>query len=162
MNVMFSKNFQALLILIIQGLTIAGIVIAPYFELGYYDFSLLPFKWHKAIGMFINFFGLIFLGICLKSMKSNFEVRAKPRDKATLVTQWPFSWVRNPIYLVVIILGLGWSLSFWSIWSLILTILLYFVLLKKISLEEEFLLEKFGIEYQNYLKKVPKLFPKLF
>jgi|GEM_PF-5660018 len=155
-----SKENKAFAVLIIQGLTLVGIACAPYFENGTMDFSLRPHQWNKTTGLIINIFSFSFFTACIWAMKSNFEVKAKPKDSAELVTAWPFSIVRNPIYLVALILGIGWSLSFWSLWSSLLTVLLYFVLVVKIFFEEEFLIEKFGDEYKKYKTSVPKLLPK--
>lgn len=156
-----AKNRQALIILSLQGLVMVGVTLAPYLEHGDYDFSLTPFIWHKWVGFLINIIGFIFLIFSFLSMNKNFTIPAQPKETAHLVIRWPFSWVRNPIYFAALILGIGWSLSFWSIGSLLLTIILYLVLKKKITLEEYYLYQKFGKEYIDYKNAVPQLFPKI-
>ena len=77
-----------------------------------------------------------------------------------LVTWGPYRWVRNPLYAANLIMGLGWALMLGWTWVAAFTvafILLYCLIV--IPAEEEFLASKFGIQYINYMEKVPSLFP---
>jgi protein-S-isoprenylcysteine O-methyltransferase Ste14 len=79
-----------------------------------------------------------------------------------LITRGPFSYVRNPLYLgnIMIYFGIG-IMSFALFPWLILAALVYFFVQYYliVSLEEEHLLQKFGDEFQQYCKAVPKFFP---
>ena len=77
-----------------------------------------------------------------------------------LVTEGVYAKVRHPIYSADIILG--WAIFFFhpDVRFLIGAHWLMFVLLFWLHLEERALTEKFGAEYLEYRKRVPKLFPK--
>ena len=72
-----------------------------------------------------------------------------------IVSDGPFAWSRNPIY-VAIFLGLGaFSLAFDSLWFLIALVPMYFVIrYGVIAREENYLERKFGAQYLDYKAKV--------
>jgi protein-S-isoprenylcysteine O-methyltransferase Ste14 len=77
-----------------------------------------------------------------------------------LVTEGVYAKVRHPIYSADIILG--WSIFFFypDVRFLVSAHWLMFVLLFWMQREEKALIEKFGSEYLEYMKRVPKMFPK--
>lgn len=77
-----------------------------------------------------------------------------------LTTTGPYSLVRNPMYLGTYFIGVGFVLVLWPWWALIIfSIIFYWRFNKQIVLEEGYLSKQFGDEYQNYCRKVPRLFP---
>jgi len=81
-----------------------------------------------------------------------------------LVTTGPYSHVRNPLYLGNILIAIGFVfMAFpWMPWMLIL--LCIFLAIQYgaiISLEEDFLLQKFSSIYSDYKNSVPRLIPRL-
>lgn len=78
-----------------------------------------------------------------------------------LVMDGVYAKVRHPIYSADIILG--WAIFFFypDVRLLIGAHWLMFVLLFWMRREEKALTEKFGAEYQEYMRRVPKVFPKL-
>lgn len=83
-----------------------------------------------------------------------------PTDNASLLTDGFFGQVRHPIYAGLLAACLGLSLVTESVTRLILTALLYYVLDLKTNFEEAALLERFGVDYEDYQQKVKgKLFP---
>ncbi len=154
-----STENKASLILTVQLVLIFFILSGPYFEHRFYDVSLQPFTWYKSLGLILVSLGTTLFLASISAMGKNFEVRAKQRNKSTLVRRWPFSIVRNPVYLFGTIMSFGWSISFYSYISFVTTTLMLLTLISKIKLEEYFLIEKFGDEYQKYMQEVPRLFP---
>lgn len=77
-----------------------------------------------------------------------------------LVTEGVYAKVRHPIYSADIILG--WAIFFFypDVRLLIGAHWLMFVLLFWMRREEKALIEKFGNEYLEYMRRVPKIFPK--
>ena len=81
-----------------------------------------------------------------------------------LVVSGPFAHMRNPLYFGNFLISLGvcfmaWA---WMPWMFLLYLALFgFQYAMIISLEEEHLTEKFGAEYQEFLKNVPRFFPQL-
>ncbi len=79
-----------------------------------------------------------------------------------LITQGPFSRVRNPLYLgnMLMYLGVGIMSNALFPWLSVIA-LCYFVWQYSliVSLEEEHLADKFGGEYERYAKLVPRFIP---
>jgi protein-S-isoprenylcysteine O-methyltransferase Ste14 len=88
--------------------------------------------------------------------------RSKNVQTNILVTNGPYGFVRNPIYLGNFFLSLGIVITANSFfpWFIVIYIILfsiqYFYIIKY---EERFLKNRFGEEYSRYEKKVPCFFP---
>ena len=79
-----------------------------------------------------------------------------------LVTDGPFRYVRNPIYLagITVLLGVGLLYPTWEAKDLVLPLLLlvYFHL-AVVRVEEPALRQHFSPTYEEYCKRVPRWFP---
>ncbi len=81
-----------------------------------------------------------------------------------LIISGPFSHVRNPLYVGNILMYFGLGLMSFSIFPYlqIVALVFFFVQYHFIIKEEENYLQKaYGESYQNYLKNVPRIFPRL-
>ena len=83
------------------------------------------------------------------------------REKPAVIRKGVFNLVRHPIYLGAILLYLGLiiltlSLAATVVW--IITILFYHFISRY---EEKLLLEKFGKDYEEYMREVPMWIPRL-
>lgn len=112
------------------------------------SFLIIP-----AVGYWLYFF----IGAIMVHHKA--PLSADKIDR--LVVGGVYGKVRHPIYSADIVLG--WSLFFFypDVRFLIGAHLLMFVLLFWVRLEEKALIEKFGNQYFEYSKNVPKLFPRI-
>lgn len=106
------------------------------------------------IGELIRFWGVLYAGG---------ETRATEKIGASqLVTQGPFAYVRNPLYIGNILMYFGISIMgnslfpFLQIISLIYFPIQYFFIIID---EEKFLKEKFGNAYENYASHVRRFLP---
>jgi protein-S-isoprenylcysteine O-methyltransferase Ste14 len=79
------------------------------------------------------------------------------RAASTLVTEGPYSFSRNPIYIAHMTLTLGLGLLLGSPFVVTLTPLLALGLQKRsIEPEERHLLEKFGEDFRAYMARTPR------
>ncbi len=81
-----------------------------------------------------------------------------------LIISGPFSHVRNPLYVGNILMYFGLGVMSFSIFPFlqIIALLFFFVQYHYIIKEEENYLSKtYGEDYQNYLKNVPRIFPRI-
>ena len=78
-----------------------------------------------------------------------------------LVTVGPYRIVRNPIYLgsFTLILSLALLASNWLI--LIPSVAIIPLIYTRISGEEQMLLDRFGDEYREYMRKTPRIIPSI-
>jgi len=81
-------------------------------------------------------------------------------EVVNLTTSGPYSYVRNPLYLANGLIGFGiWFLSGITFIAPIYTLLFFFLYHPIICAEEQFLTNKFGKQYLEYLQKVPRYLP---
>jgi len=121
-------------------------------------------NWKLAVGLG---FGIALLGQAIRAVTiglayikrggKNKQVYAK-----TLVQEGMFAHCRNPLYVgnLLMLLGLGFiANSFWFI-VVGMPIFLFFYLCI-VAAEEQFLRNKFGPEYDDYCRRVPRWIPNL-
>jgi protein-S-isoprenylcysteine O-methyltransferase Ste14 len=90
--------------------------------------------------------------------------RARRLVAPKLITNGPYGYVRNPLYLGNFLIGLGFLIATRAFfpWFQIAFIPLFFAeYLLIVKAEEKFLEEKFGREYSEYKKRVRRFIPKL-
>ncbi len=79
-----------------------------------------------------------------------------------LIQDGPYSMVRNPMYLGIILIGLGTVLFVLELWVAVLFALLFILRYWQLFVKEEKILQNnFGPQYIAYKKNVPRLFPSL-
>jgi len=81
-----------------------------------------------------------------------------------LVINGPYAYVRNPLYVgnVLIYFGLGiMSFALFPYLQILAIAFFVFQYYEIIKEEEGFLKEKFGNDFTEYLKNVPRIFPRL-
>jgi protein-S-isoprenylcysteine O-methyltransferase Ste14 len=88
---------------------------------------------------------------------------SRTRSQSTgqrLITEGPFSYVRNPLYVANFLITLGFTVFGGNLWLLALTVILFVVQYYFIvAYEENLLLAKFGEEYEDYRLRVPRWIP---
>jgi protein-S-isoprenylcysteine O-methyltransferase Ste14 len=78
-----------------------------------------------------------------------------------LVTNGPYAIVRNPLYLFSMLGFIGAGLAFEQITFVVLFAAVFFAThLPTIFAEERFLHDKFGDQFDEYVKRVPRLIPR--
>jgi len=90
----------------------------------------------------------------------SYGLRVLPDHK--LVTGGIYRYVRHPISLAVLVNGPGIPLIFSSLYGFIITLALIPLVLYRIPIEEHMLIQRFGDEYRDYMKRTKKLIPFLY
>jgi len=112
--------------------------------------------------------GGLALFICLplivwaqNSLGKNVSTTVITRKDHQLITHGPYRWVRNPLYSIAILFFSSLALVA-SSWFLLLAIGLALVLITiRLPKEEAGLIERFGDEYREYMKRTGRYLPKL-
>ena len=79
-----------------------------------------------------------------------------------LITEGIYRNLRNPSYLGMMVIGIGWALAFRSGVGLILVALTLIPLIARIHSEEALLRAQFGSEYEAYCARSWRLIPGLY
>ncbi len=104
---------------------------------------------------------LILLGFLLETAAfSAIGSQAFMKEKK-LIQDGVYSFVRNPIYLGLMMMAFGAAIFSFSLHALIYAVLLVFFYAIVILFEEKELQERFGKRYEAYKKRVPRLIPRL-
>ena len=87
--------------------------------------------------------------------------RGETVEAQRLTTWGPYALMRNPLYFGNGLIGLGWALMAGP-WAVLAFVVGFAVLYGRIIIpwEENFLLEKFGAEYENYRRDTGAFFPR--
>jgi protein-S-isoprenylcysteine O-methyltransferase Ste14 len=137
---------------------VAGLVLAACFSRFFfarYSSSLLDLVLDMC-GIAAIVFGQL-LRVCGRGHKA-----ASSRQGGRLVQDGPYAIVRNPMYLGILLIGLGIVMAVFRWWVALvfagIFILRYVVLMRS---EERKLTGFFGAEYAQYCRRVPRLFPRI-
>lgn len=124
----------------------------------WYDY-LLPF-WYLEhptavkVGWIFLILSLIFVLIAQSHMAQSWRIGIDEKNKSTLVTTGLFSISRNPVFLGIMVANVGLFLVLPNAFTLLITALSSISMNTQIRLEETFLEEEFGEDYQRYKAKV--------
>ena len=117
--------------------------------------------WARWLGVGIGLlcvFGIYWL---FSSIGSGITPTSATRKEHTLSTSGPYRWVRHPLYTI----GSSFFVSFAMMadnWFIALLGILTFILMAiRTPKEEANLIEKFGDEYSQYMKRTGRFLPKL-
>jgi protein-S-isoprenylcysteine O-methyltransferase Ste14 len=110
----------------------------------------------QIIGFTLSIWAIIIMRL------GNFNVHPEVKINAILITKGPYKLIRNPMYSGLILFFSANIISDFSFFSLGVFIILILVFLTKITMEENFLSAKFGIEYIKYKKITYRLIPYIY
>ena len=117
--------------------------------------------WVRWLGVFIGIlctFGIYWL---FSSIGTGITPTSATRKEHKLVTRGPYRWVRHPLYTFgsSLFIAFGMMADNWFI--ALLGILAFIAMASRTPKEEANLIEKFGDEYRDYMKRTGRFLPKL-
>lgn len=81
----------------------------------------------------------------------------KPQNSSQLVTEGLYQYTRNPMYVGMLVMLLGWAIYLGNVSPfLILPLFVWVINTQQILPEEAFLTQKFGESYRSYSESVPR------
>ncbi len=136
----------------------SGIVIASFLSRPISNLILLPY-----FGLFLMIAGMIFRFISIWSLGKMFTVDVTIRDKHMIKKDGLYKLIRHPSYsgALVTFVGFGISLNNW-ISLIIICVPVAMAFLHRIKIEERLLIDQFGLDYINYMKKTYRLIPWIY
>lgn len=123
----------------------------------------IPLPWGIIIGLILLGLGFYVLIQALKALsvqRAFGKEIYQTNTQSSLITQGIYAHIRNPLYVGVTIQFFGWF--FLLLFTFLLIMPFFFMLLFFFVArwEEKELTERFGEEYLNYKKSVPRFFPR--
>ena len=111
-----------------------------------------------GVGMGIVGVGLFYW--IFSSLGQGISPTVATRKQHKLVTSGPYHWVRHPLYTVgaTNFVAVGIMADSWFI--AMMAVVLFVLLASRTPNEEAHLIEKFGDEYREYVKRTGKFLPK--
>lgn len=155
-----SLFFRNLFFTIVQPGIVA--ILIPYWLSGKTINTILEplFAWYHYLGLMIFVIGLVLMLICIISFGIRGRGTLSPADPTKkLVISGLYRFSRNPMYIGVMMMLIGESIYFRS-YVLGAYALLIFIAFNIfiVLFEEPYLKDKFGSEYNEYVKKVRRWF----
>jgi protein-S-isoprenylcysteine O-methyltransferase Ste14 len=111
------------------------------------------------IGTLIFFGGLIFFAVAQLNLGASWRIGIDRSAKLGLITDGLYSFCRNPVYLGLLIMAVGYMLMLPTVLSLALAAIDYAAMRRQIADEECYLLLTYGDEYRRYANKVGRFLP---
>jgi protein-S-isoprenylcysteine O-methyltransferase Ste14 len=122
-------------------------------------FPSLP--WLDLVGVVITVAGL---GVAIWArafLGRNWSSTVTIKVEHELITNGPYRWVRHPIYSGMILALLGTALARDQVRGCLAVVLLYAGFKIKSGIEERFMLNTFGAEYESYSRNTGAIFPRV-
>ena len=105
------------------------------------------------ISNFLICLALIIIIFSVKDLWESLSPMPRPKENSKLITSGIYSFFRHPMYYSLIIISFSFFIKSLTIYNLILSILLTFIISKKIKIEEAYLTKKYH-NYTLYKNKV--------
>jgi len=155
-----SSQEKLLLILLLLGMFIVPLI---YSASAWQDFAnyALP-AWAGWIGAVLIVLALIVFWRAHVDLKTNWSPSLEIREKHELITRGIYGYIRHPMYASqwLWVIAQPLLLQNWLAGWLNLVIFIFFYSLR-IRAEEKMMIDTFGEQYREYMKKVGAVFPNL-
>lgn len=114
-----------------------------------------------ALAAEISGLTFVLLGLLFRASARGYKAQ-NCKDGHSLIKGGPYTFVRNPMYLGILISGFGIVLMLFKWWVICIFVAVFVIRYILLIFSEEKYLEKlFGKTYVDYKKNVPRLFPSL-
>ena len=83
------------------------------------------------------------------------------RKNEALASSGPYAYTRNPLYLGSLLMGVGFAVAARSWWVGVALVLMFFAIYLPVIHDEEAFLRRTFPEFEEYARRVPRMFPRL-
>src|SRR3984893_11213366 len=83
------------------------------------------------------------------------------RKNEALATSGPYAYTRNPLYLGSLLMGIGFCVAARSWWVGVALVVMFFAIYLPVIRGEEAFLRRTFPEFEEYARRVPRMFPRL-
>lgn len=116
----------------------------------------------QMIGVILTIMGLVMLFAGYFSLRHNYSSTLVIRENHQLITHGIYRYVRHPIYLGVFLVAFGLPVYVGSLYGFLSALVLIPIILNRIRMEEELLMEEFPSAYQKFKETSKKIIPFIY
>lgn len=116
--------------------------------------------WARWVGVAIVACTGMLVAWTFHNLGKNLTDTVVTRQSHTLVTSGPYRYVRHPFYLAFALGLIGGSLAMANWFTLLAGVFPFGFIVARTRIEEEKLIERFGVEYQDYARRVGRFVPR--
>ncbi len=144
-------------------LAIVYLVLILYSLTSWFDFAHLEFsdglRWGGGL-FFLMIYFILFVS-CHVILGKHWSPLVEIHQDHVLMTTGPYRFVRHPMYLSFFLSSVGIFVltANWLLFALY-TLSVLFMYVARVGSEEEIMVEKFGDEYRDYMRRTGRLLPK--
>jgi protein-S-isoprenylcysteine O-methyltransferase Ste14 len=129
----------------------------------YYNFSLFNYNLGYIIGFSLFIIGLILQGVAEATLGKYYLPSIGTVEGQKIIKNGIYKYIRHPGYFGEIIIFFGLGFVTYSLLGIlgafIVSLMIYF---GEVIPEEKYMLEKFGKEYEEYMKETFRFIPYIF
>jgi len=155
--IVFWQTDKSDFLLMLLVFVIAYTVLANMFGLPMWSVLIRPF-WSSAVpgcvGLILCFISIIGFALALVSFGDSFRVGIDKNKPDKLITSGMFAISRNPLYVCFLMFFAGLFLIHNNIVISTAVVLFALAIHRQVLREEKFLAPHYGVEYEEYCKKV--------
>lgn len=161
-KISFKEEGTAVLIVLrLSGLAFLLALLAYVFRPSLLTWSSLGIAdWVRWVGVAMALALLVLSHWVLRSLGTNITPTVVTRRNHTLVQDGPYRWVRHPLYTTAALLWVALGVIAANWFFLAIAALGFPVLAVRTRKEEANLIERFGDEYREYVKRTGRYFPR--
>jgi protein-S-isoprenylcysteine O-methyltransferase Ste14 len=129
----------------------------------YYNFSLFDYNLGYSIGFILFILGLVLQGVAEATLGKYYLPSIGTVEGQKIIKNGIYKYIRHPGYLGEILIFFGLGFVTYSLLGIlgafIVSLMVYF---GEVVPEEKYMLEKFGKEYEEYMKETFRFIPYIF
>lgn len=117
--------------------------------------------WVRPTAILLTVVAGVVLVAAAIALRAALTVVPEPRPGAPLITTGIYGWVRHPMYVGVICVGIALALHAWTVPALALAVALTLLLAVKARYEDRLLRDRWGAAAEDYQSRTGALLPRL-
>jgi protein-S-isoprenylcysteine O-methyltransferase Ste14 len=123
--------------------------------------SAMPIPtWLRWLGIALVAISCLLVVWTFQNLGKNLTDTVVTRTDHTLVISGPYRYVRHPFYVAIALQMLGGGLATANWFILLAGIIPFAFLVARTPIEERKLIDRFGVKYQDYMRRVGRFVPR--
>ncbi len=115
--------------------------------------------WEFWVAVFVAGAGMLFTVWARVHLGGNWSGIVTVKHDHELIVSGPYAIVRHPIYTGLLVAFIGSAMARGELRGVLAVLIAWWALWRKLRLEERWMAERFGQQYEAYCRRVPALVP---